>query len=59
MVSTALSLESLSLVVTQEIQVKARLEKAFAALLEQIGPERRRQVAVVLIHHALEPADAT
>ncbi|HKW68792.1 MAG TPA: SRPBCC domain-containing protein [Terriglobales bacterium] len=39
MVSTALSLESLSLVVTQEIQVKATLEKTFAALLEQLGPE--------------------
>jgi hypothetical protein len=39
MVSTALSLESLSLIVTQEIQVKAGLEKTFAALLEQIGPE--------------------
>jgi len=39
MVSTALSLESLSLVVTQEILVKATLEKTFAALLEQLGPE--------------------
>ena len=39
MVSTALSLENLSLVVTQEIQVKANLEKTFAALLEQLGPE--------------------
>ena len=39
MVSTALSFESLSLIVTQEIQVKATLEKTFAALLEQIGPE--------------------
>ena len=39
MVSTALSLENLSLVVTQEIQVKATLEKTFAALLEQLGPE--------------------
>ncbi len=39
MVSTALSLESMSLIVTQEIQVKATLEKTFAALLEQIGPE--------------------
>ncbi len=39
MVSTALSLESLSLIVTQEIRVKATLEKTFAALLEQIGPE--------------------
>ena len=39
MVSTALSLENLALVVTQEIQVKATLEKTFAALLEQLGPE--------------------
>ncbi len=39
MVSTAVSLESMSLIVTQEIQVKATLEKTFAALLEQIGPE--------------------
>ena len=39
MVSTALSFESLALIVTQEIQVKATLEKTFAALLEQIGPE--------------------
>lgn len=31
--------ESLTLVVTQEIHVKASLEKTFAALLEQIGPE--------------------
>lgn len=39
MVSTALSLESMSLIVTQEIQVKATLEKTFGALLEQLGPE--------------------
>jgi len=39
MVSTALSIESLSLVVTQEIQVRATPEDTFAALLEQIGPE--------------------
>jgi uncharacterized protein YndB with AHSA1/START domain len=39
MVSTALSLESLSLIVTQEIQVKATLEATFTALLQQIGPE--------------------
>ena len=32
-------IESLSLVVTQEIHVKASLEITFAALLEQIGPE--------------------
>lgn len=39
MVSTALGIESLSLVITQEIQVRATLENTFAALLEQIGPE--------------------
>jgi len=32
-------IESLSLIVTQEIHVNARLETTFAALLEQIGPE--------------------
>lgn len=31
--------ESLTLIVTQEIHVKASLETTFAALLEQIGPE--------------------
>lgn len=37
--STAPGLENLSLVVTQEIRVKATLEETFAALLEQLGPE--------------------
>jgi hypothetical protein len=32
-------IESLTLIVTQEIRVKASLEKTFASLLEQIGPE--------------------
>lgn len=32
-------IESLSLVVTQEIQVKASLEATFESLMEQIGPE--------------------
>jgi hypothetical protein len=39
MVSTTLGIESLSLIVTQEIHVKASLEDTFAAILEQIGPE--------------------
>jgi len=37
--STTLSgIESLSLVITQEVHVKAGIEKTFAAILEQIGP---------------------
>jgi len=32
-------IENLTLIVTQEIHVRAPLEKTFAALLEQIGPE--------------------
>ena len=36
--ATPTGIESLSLVVTQEIQVKASLENTFAAILEQIGP---------------------
>jgi len=39
MVSAALGIESLSLIVTQEVHVKASLEDTFTALLEQIGPE--------------------
>lgn len=42
MVSTApkkeLKIEDLTLSITQEIHVKASLEKTFAALLEQLGP---------------------
>jgi len=36
--STLPGIESLSLIVTQEIQVQATLENTFAAILEQIGP---------------------
>jgi len=38
-ISTMTGLESLTLLVTQEIQVNASLEDTFEALLEQIGPE--------------------
>lgn len=38
MIETAPGIESLTLMVTQEIHVKASLEDTFAALLEQIGP---------------------
>ena len=36
-------LESLSLVITQEIHVQASLETTFEALLEQIGPENESE----------------
>jgi uncharacterized protein YndB with AHSA1/START domain len=36
---TMMGIESLMLEVNQEIRVRASLEKTFAALLEQIGPE--------------------
>ncbi len=39
MTPTAPGIESLTLIVTQEIHVHASLEDTFAALLEQIGPE--------------------
>jgi uncharacterized protein YndB with AHSA1/START domain len=39
MTMTADGIESLSVVVTQEVHVSAPLETTFAALLEQIGPE--------------------
>src|SRR5271165_5066512 len=38
-IPTAPGLESLTLIVTKEIQVQASLEDTFAALLEQLGPE--------------------
>ena len=38
-IPTAPGLESLTLLVTKEIQVQASLEDTFAALLEQLGPE--------------------
>ena len=37
--SAGLSIENLTLTVTQEIHVRATLQNTFAALLEQIGPE--------------------
>ena len=39
MTATLPGIESLTLIVTQEIHVKASLETTFEALLEQIGPE--------------------
>lgn len=36
---TISGIESLTLIVTQEIHVRASLETTFAALLEQLGPE--------------------
>jgi hypothetical protein len=39
MTETLPGIESLTLIVTQEIHVKASLETTFEALLEQIGPE--------------------
>src|SRR5271165_6411050 len=38
-VATALGVESLTLIVSEEIHVKASVEETFATLLEQIGPE--------------------
>jgi uncharacterized protein YndB with AHSA1/START domain len=37
--STMMGIESLTLLITQEIHVEASLEQTFAALLEQLGPE--------------------
>src|ERR1022692_2567640 len=39
---TAPGIESLTLVITQEIHVQASVEDTFAALLEQIGPGNNR-----------------
>ena len=39
MAGAAVAIENLMLNITQEIHVKASLEKTFAALLEQLGPE--------------------
>jgi hypothetical protein len=39
MISTATRIEDLTLNVTQEIHVRASLEKTFASLLEQLGPQ--------------------
>jgi len=39
MVATELTIESLTVNITQEIHVKAPLDTTFQALLEQLGPE--------------------
>ena len=48
MTSTAIkmnrTIEDLTLNVTQEIHVRASLEVTFAALLEQLGPDRKSVV---------------
>jgi hypothetical protein len=38
MISTGIKIEDLTLNITEEIHVRASLEAAFAALLEQLGP---------------------
>jgi uncharacterized protein YndB with AHSA1/START domain len=38
MISTAIRIEDLTLNITQEIHVRASIEKTFAALLDQLGP---------------------
>lgn len=38
-IQAAAGLESLTLLITKEVHVKASLESTFAAILEQIGPE--------------------
>jgi uncharacterized protein YndB with AHSA1/START domain len=42
MTTAALSLENLTLTITQEIHVNASLEVTFEALLEQLGPRNER-----------------
>lgn len=42
MTLTTQSIEDLTLNITQEIHVRASLEKTFAALLDQIGPSNER-----------------
>ncbi|MGA9672145.1 MAG: SRPBCC domain-containing protein [Terracidiphilus sp.] len=42
MSTTALSIESMTLDIKQEIHVRASLEVTFTALLEQLGPENQR-----------------
>ena len=45
---TAPGIESLTLIVTQEIHVQASVEDTFAALLEQIGPGNNRPDGTVM-----------
>ena len=42
MISTALSIENMTLDIKQEIHVQASLDVTFAALLEQMGPHNER-----------------
>jgi uncharacterized protein YndB with AHSA1/START domain len=42
MISTAPSIENMTLDITQEIHVRATLDVTFAALLEQMGPRNQR-----------------
>lgn len=42
MIQTAISIENLTLNITQEIHVNASMEVTFDALLEQIGPRNER-----------------
>ena len=44
MSSSALSLESTTIQITQEIEVRASIEVTFAALLEQLGPFNETEV---------------
>ena len=44
MSSSALSLESTTILITQEIEVRASIEVTFAALLEQLGPFNETEV---------------
>jgi hypothetical protein len=41
MISTATRIEDLTLLITEEIRVRASLETTFAALLEQLGPSNQ------------------
>lgn len=43
MAGNGMKVEDLTLLVTQEIRVKASLEKTFAALLEQMGPRMEKE----------------
>jgi len=48
MSSPALSLDALTINITQEIRVKASLEATFAALLEQLGPYNEKLDGVAM-----------
>ena len=42
MIETPVSIEEMTLSVTQEVRVRASIETTFAALLEQLGPMNER-----------------